>query len=371
MKEFYRRLQAIGAMLQKEFLATLKDPASRVVLIVPCILQGFLFGYAATYNLAEVPYALYDESKSIYSRSFVAHLEGSGIFQRVQTLSGSAEMAPPIDSGQVMAVVRISRDFADRISRGETGTVQLITDGRNPMTSGLAQNYVSSIAASYSQELSGRTPLLTIQTRTWYNPNEIPPWMFLPSLIPLLAITQVLLLSGLSVARERENGTFDQLLVTPLHPLEILIGKAVPPVCIGLVQATLMLLLSLFWFQIPFSGSVLLLYTFILLFLVSCVGIGLTVSALSSTMQQVMVYNFACMMPMILLSGFATPVRNMPVWLQYVTYVNPFRFAIDAIRHIYLEGAPFSAIAFDAVPLLMVACITMPLAGWMFRHKLA
>ena len=338
MKEFYRRLQAIGAMLQKEFLATLKDPASRVVLIVPCILQGFLFGYAATYNLAEVPYALYDESKSIYSRSFVAHLEGSGIFQRVQTLSGSAEMVPPIDSGQVMAVVRISRDFADRISRGETGTVQLITDGRNPMTSGLAQNYVSSIAASYSQELSGRTPLLTIQTRTWYNPNEITQWMFLPSLIPLLAITQVLLLSGL---------------------------------CIGLVQATLMLLLSLFWFQIPFSGSVLLLYTFILLFLVSCVGIGLTVSALSSTMQQVMVYNFACMMPMILLSGFATPVRNMPVWLQYVTYVNPFRFAIDAIRHIYLEGAPFSAIAFDAVPLLMVACITMPLAGWMFRHKLA
>jgi ABC-2 type transport system permease protein len=370
MEEFYRRLQAIAAMLKKEFLATLKDPASRVLLVVPCLVQGFLFGYAATYNLTEVPYALYDESKSVYSRSYVAHLEGSGIFKRVRTLSGSGQMAEPIDSGEAMAVVHISQDFADCISRGEPGTVQLITDGRNSVTSGLAQSYAASMAAAYSQELSGREPLLSIKTRTWYNPNEITQWMFLPSLIPMLAITQVLLLSGLSVARERENGTFDQLLVTPLHPMEILVGKAVPPICIGLFQASLMLLIALFWFQVPFSGSLVLLYMFILLFLVSCVGIGLTISALSATMQQVMVYNFATMMPMILLSGLATPVRNMPNWLQYFTYVNPFRFAIDAIRRIDLEGAPFSAIWFDCVPLIVVACITMPLAAWMFRHKL-
>lgn len=371
MDTFYMRLQSIFTMIKKEFLATLKDPASRIILIVPCLIQGFLFGYAATYNLNEVPYALYDESHSLYSRNFIAHLEGGGIFLRNQTLSGSGEMAQAIDSGESMAVIHISSDFADRISRGEQGIIQLITDGRNSMTSGLTQSYVASIASAYSQSLSGSHPLITVESRTWYNPNEITQWMFLPSLIPMLAITQVLMLSGLSVARERENGTFDQLLVTPLRPIEILIGKAVPPICIGLMQATLMLLLSLFWFHVPFAGSYMLLYMMILLFLLSCVGIGLTISALSNTMQQVMVYCFAIMMPMILLSGLATPVRNMPVWLQYVTYINPFRFAIEAIRRIYLEGAPFSAIVYDCIPLILIACITMPLAGWMFRHTLS
>ena len=371
MDTIYMRVQIILAVIKKEFLATLKDPASRIILIVPCLIQGFLFGYAATYNLTEVPYALYDESNSVYSRNFVAHLEGGGIFLRSQTLSGSSRIAQAIDSGEAMAVIHISPDFANNISRGEQGVVQVITDGRNPVTSGLVQSYVASIASAYTKSLKGNNALINVESRTWYNPNEITQWMFLPSLIPLIAIIQVLILAGLSVARERENGTFDQLLVTPLRPFEILIGKSVPPICIGLMQATLMFFIALFWFEIPFSGSLLLLYIMILLFLLSCVGIGLTISALSNTMQQVMVYSFAFMMPMILLSGLATPVRNMPAWLQYATYINPFRFAIEAIRRIYLEGPPFSAIVWDCIPLILIASVTMPLAGWMFRHKLS
>ncbi len=193
----------------------------------------------------------------------------------------------------------------------------------------------------------------------------------MPQLIGVLALTQVMMLAGLSVARERENGTFDQLLVTPLQPQEILIGKAVPPILVGVFQCTLMFLLALFWFRVPFAGSVGLLYLVIVVFLISCVGIGLTISAISATMQQVMVYNFTCMLPMILLSGLATPVANMPVCLQYFTYVNPLRFALEALRRVYLEGASFGLIAGNFVPLLIITCITMPVAAWMFRHKLA
>ena len=195
--------------------------------------------------------------------------------------------------------------------------------------------------------------------------------MFLPSLIPMLALTQVLILAGLSVARERENGTFDQLLVTPLTPPEILIGKAVPPILIGLVQATLMLCIAVFWFKIQLVGSLAALYLTIFIFLVSCVGLGLSISAVAKNMQQVMVYCFLFLIPMILLSGLATPVRNMPQVLQYVTYINPMRFAIEAIRRIYLEGAGIPVIAYTYLPMLAVAAVTLPLAAWLFRHKLS
>ena len=194
--------------------------------------------------------------------------------------------------------------------------------------------------------------------------------MFLPSLIPMLALTQVLILAGLSVARERENGTFDQLLVTPLTPLEILIGKAVPPILIGLVQASLMLCLVLFWFKIHLVGSLAVLYLTISIFLVSCVGLGLSISAVAKNMQQVMVYCFLFLLPMILLSGLATPIRNMPPVLQYITYINPMRFAIDAVRRVYIEGASLAAVSPDLLPMVVITLVTMPFAAWMFRNKL-
>ncbi len=268
-----------------------------------------------------------------------------------------------VPEGEMMAL--IGPDGA-----GKTTTFRMLFIGL-PVTAGTAAGYVSSIATTYSQELTGQKGLVTLVSRTWYNPNEITRWMFMPQLIGVLALTQVLMLAGLSVARERENGTFDQLLVTPLQPQEILIGKAVPPIVVGIFQCTIMFLLALFWFEVPFAGSVGLLYLVIVVFLLSCVGIGLTISAISATMQQVMVYNFTCMLPMILLSGLATPVANMPVWMQYFTYVNPLRFAIEALRRVYLEGASFELIAGNFVPLLIITCITMPVAAWMFRHKLA
>ena len=241
-------LYHIYALIIKELLATLKDPKSRVILIVPVLVQGLLFGYTATYNLEHVPYAVFDEDHSHESAEFLSHLDGTGIFERVATLSSPQQISQVIDNQQAMLVLTIPSDFSKNLHAGKTAPVQTITDGRNPSTAGLAAGYVSSIATAYNQKRSGQQPLVEIRSRIWYNPNNITRHMFLPSLIPMLALTQVLILAGLSVARERENGTFDQLLVTPLTPLEILIGKAVPPILIGLVQASLMVCLVLFWF---------------------------------------------------------------------------------------------------------------------------
>ncbi|WP_244301383.1 ABC transporter permease [Stappia sp. P2PMeth1] len=212
---------------------------------------------------------------------------------------------------------------------------------------------------------------IAIERRAWFNPNLESRWNMMPALIAALSMMQTLMLAALSVAREREQGTFDQLLVTPLTPLQILIGKALPSMLVGILQSTLIFLIILFWFQIPMNGSVWLLYLGLAMFTLASVGIGLSISAVSLNMQQAMLYTFMLVMPLMLLSGLLTPVRNMPAILQVVTWVNPLRFGVDLVRRVYLEGATFHDVAFNFVPLLAIAAVTLPLAAWLFRNRLS
>ncbi len=368
LQAFWRKIKFI---IVKEFLATIKDPLTRTVLFAPIIVESILFGYAATFNLNTVPYAALDESHSSYSTELLAKLDGTGIFKRRRTLTSTAQIADTIDSSDAMLVITIPQDFARKLAAGETADVQLIMDGRNSTTAAVASGYVSEIVTAYNTMLHDSKQPLEVQSISWFNPNLITRWMFIPSMLPLLSLLQVIMLAGLSVAREREQGTFDQLLVTPISPLQILIGKAIPPIIIGLIQITFVLFISLLWFEIPLAGSIASLYIALSIFLISCVGIGLSISAISNNMQQVMVYCFVLLMPMALLSGFATPVRNMPEVLQYATYANPLRFAIDASRRIYLEGCTLAQVAYDFFPMIVVAAITLPTAAWLFRHKLS
>jgi ABC-2 type transport system permease protein len=211
---------------------------------------------------------------------------------------------------------------------------------------------------------------VSVERRAWFNPNLQSRWNLMPALIAALSLIQTLLVAALSVAREREQGTFDQLLVTPLTPMQILIGKALPAILVGLVQSTIILLIIRFWFQIPMNGSPWLLYLGLLAFNTAVVGIGLSVSALSVSMQQAMLYTFLLIMPMMLLSGLLTPVRNMPEALQIATWINPLRFGSDLVRRGYLEGAGLREVAIDFVPMLAIAVLTLPLAAWLFRHRL-
>jgi ABC-2 type transport system permease protein len=205
-------------------------------------------------------------------------------------------------------------------------------------------------------------------TRSWYNENLETRWYMVPSLIGTLTFVQTLMLTAMSVAREREQGTFDQLLVTPFRPAEIMIGKALPSVLIGLIQATLILLVAQLWFKIPFSGSYATLYVGLLLFLTAAVGIGLMLSSIVATMQQAMLSAFLVMMPFSLLSGLTTPISNMPGPFQLLTLANPLRYAIDIAHRVYLEAATLPSLAGDLWPMVGIAAVTLSGAAWLFRH---
>ncbi|MGM9571680.1 MAG: ABC transporter permease [bacterium] len=364
-------------MCQKELLATLKDRRMRVMMVVPALLQGFLFGYAASYNLNNVPYAVVDESRSSISRSLLARFAGSGCFQQVAVLPNPYGIGRLIDEERILLAVVLPGDFADIISQGGTAQVQVIADGRNSSVAGMAVGYAGKIVAEWNRQqrmaagvAENRLPgTVSVESRTWFNPNQITRWIFSPALIAMIAFVQVLLLAGMSIAKEREQGTFDQLMVTPLSPAEILLGKAVPPMLIGLVQSTILFLIARFWFQIPFAGSLLTLYLALIIFILSLIGMGLMISSISENMQQVMVYLLVLMMPMVLLSGLATPVINMPEVLQYATCLDPLRFAVDAVRRIYLEGAAAADLWGDFIPMLLISAVTLPLAGWLFYNK--
>jgi len=365
-------LRQLANLCRKEFLAVVKDPANRVILIVPVILQSLLFGYGATFDLTNVPYAVLDQSRSEQSSRLLARLDGTGAFQRVATLQTPSQIADVVDSGSALVVLHFAADFERRLAAGEPAALQVILDGRNSTTASNAAAQIQSVVASFNAGLPGAgPPPVTVQSRAWYNPNLETRWNIMPGLIASLSMIQVMMLAALSVAREREQGTFDQLLVTPATPGQIMIGKALPAIAIGLGQSLIVVLIARYWFGVPMAGNVYALTLGLLLFTLAVVGTGLSISALSDNMHQAMLYTFVLLIPLVLLSGLATPVRNMPEGFQIATYANPLRFAIDLVRRVYLEGATLAQVWHDFIPFICIAAITLPLASWLFRNRLA
>jgi len=368
---FYRVL----SMVRKELRTTLKDPSSRIVLFAPALVQSLLFGYGATYDLVSVPYAVLDQSRSPSSSALLARLDSTGVFHRVANLEQTGEISDVINDGTALMVVQIAPTLEQDLFSGGDAPVQLILDARNSTTAGSAARYVSTIVDAFNAgqraNAGQNDPPLRVEARAWFNPNLETRWNIMPAMIAELSLLQTLLLSALSVAREREQGTFDQTLVTPLRPLEIMIGKAVPPMLIGLSQSTVVFLVTRFWFHVPLAGSVPLLYFGLVFFVLAGVGIGLSVSAFAASMQQAMQYAFFLIMPMTLLSGLTTPVSTMPVVLQVATFMNPMRFGIDWVRRVYLEGAGIGTVGTDLIPLILIAAITLPTAAWLFRNRLS
>ncbi|GGZ14344.1 ABC transporter permease [Novosphingobium colocasiae] len=363
----------ISALIRKELMALIKDPSARVLLLAPPIMQTMLFGYAATFDIADVPYAVVDLDRSAASGELLARLDGSGLFQREATLASPSQIAPLVDRGDVLLAITIPPDFAAKLEAGQPAPLQVILDGRNSTTAGMAGAYLASIVNGFNRDNagSGATGGVEIVRRAWFSPNLESRWNILTGMVAGLAMIQVLMVAALSVSREREQGTFDQLLVTPLTPAQILIGKAVPSILVGLMQSTLVMAINTLWFHLPFNGSLVLFYFGMLSFMTSAVGIGLAISAIALNMQQAMLYTFFVVMPLMLLSGLITPVSNMPEFLQIATYANPLRFAMDLVRRVILEGAGLSDVAWDFVPQLGVMVVTLPLAAWLFRHRLS
>ena len=367
-------LLRILALVHKELLAILKDPRSRAALFGPPILQCLIFGYAASYDLNYIPYAVLDQDRTSASRELLARLDGSGVFHRVANLQRYDDVAAFIEDRSALLIIQIDQEFERRLFAGVPANVQVIADGRNTNTAATAMSYVdtaiSSFDAQWRSEHGQSGPAVQVVTRSWYNPTLETRWFMVPALIGTLTFLQTLLVTALSVAREREEGTFDQLLVTPFRPFEIMIGKAVPSMLIGITQATTILLVAQLWFQIPFIGSYFTLYVALILFVLAAVGIGLLISSLVANMQQGMLFSFVILMPFTLLSGITTRVENMPKLLQYLTMIDPLRHAIDIIHRIYLEGAGLGSLVPELVPLAIIGAITLTAASWMFGNRL-
>ncbi|MGA9572745.1 MAG: ABC transporter permease [Lysobacterales bacterium] len=367
-------LRRIAALAIKELLAILRDKKSRFVLIGPPIAQMIVFGYAATFDLNHIPVAVYNQDRGAPSRELVARLTGSPNFDLVGYLDHDAQVAPLINNKDALMVLHLGPQFSERLKRGETARVQLIIDGRNSNTALLAQGYLRSILTGFNMDWArqhgGIGPPAKLQIRPWYNENLLSRWFVVPGIIGLLSLVVTTIVTGLSVAREREAGTFDQLLVTPLRPVEILVGKSIPGILIGLIEGSFILLMVVLWFEVPLRGSLGALYLGMFLFLLSAVGIGLMISSLAVTQQQGILGAFLFLVPAVILSGFATPISNMPEFVQWLTYVNPLRYFMVILRGVFLEGDSYGLLFNQYWPMLIIAIVTLSLAGWLFRNRM-
>ncbi|HUX45971.1 MAG TPA: ABC transporter permease [Terracidiphilus sp.] len=368
-------LQRVFALTVKELLALLRDPASRAVLIGPPIIQLLVFGYAATFDLKHVPFVVYNQDQGQTSRELVARFSGAPSFDLLRPVHNQEELKQAIEDKSALMAMNIGPTFSADLERGRTAHIQLILDGRDSNTAALAMGYAQSIITRFNEAQNKqhgmKPPPAVLLDRAWFNPNLDSRWFIVPGICGILTLLISMLTTGLSVAREREMGTFDQLLVTPMSPMEILVGKSLPGFLVGIAEGSLIIFMAIFWFHVPFTGSFMGLYIGLLCFLVSSVGIGLMISSLAVTQQQGLLGVFLFLVPAIVLSGFATPIANMPVAVQYITLLDPLRYFLIILRGSFLQGGGTALFWPQYWPLLMIGLLTMSVAGSLFRKRLA
>ncbi|MBY0511745.1 MAG: ABC transporter permease [Rhodospirillaceae bacterium] len=372
--------QRIWFLMRREFLAIWKDKRSRTVLILPPIIQLFVFSYAATFDVKNATLGILNEDNGPAGRELVARFSASGAFDPVARLTSVREIAPLIENEKALAVLHIgptfSRDLLGARNTGRTAEIQFIVDGRHSNTAlianGYAGNIVEEFTASYAASQPGAVPRMMprLVTHAWFNPNFESRWFIITGLVATLTMIVASVTTSLSVARERELGTFEQLLVTPLRPLEILVGKILPPAILALGEGILLALIGITIFGIPMRGDPLLIIAGLAVFMLSVTSLGVMISSLASTQQQAMISAFCFMMPAIILSGFATPIENMPEWLQVATYANPLRYMLVISRGVFLQDMPASLVLANIWPMAVIGVITASAAAWLFRNRL-
>ncbi|UJR54120.1 ABC transporter permease [Dickeya zeae] len=366
-------LHRLWTLIRKELQSLLREPQTRAILVLPVLLQVLLFPFAATLDVTDATIAIYSEDNGAASVELTQRFASASAFSQVIMLHSPQAIAPTLDDQRALLLVRFPADFSRQLANNAPTSLQLLLDGRHSNSAQIAARYIQQIVQDYQQELIN-TPTLTHQShlviRHWYNPNLDYKWFVVPSLVALITTIGVLIVTALSVAREREQGTLEQLLVSPLSTGQIFVGKAVPALIVATVQASIVLAAGILAYRIPFSGSLLLFYLSMLVYGLSLVGFGLLISALCSTQQQAFIGVFVFVMPAILLSGYVSPVENMPMWLQQLTWVNPVRHFTDITKQIYLKNASLSIIWHGLWPLLTITATTGSAAYALFRHKI-
>ncbi len=364
----------LRALIIKELLAVLRDPRSRLILIGPPIIQLLVFSYAATLEVKNVDIAVLDRDAGYWSGELLQRIAGAPTFRTIRRVDRPETLRQAIDLQDVIAAIQIGPSFSADIAAGRSASLQVILDGRRSNAAQIVAGYLNRIlrdlAADAARPGSPSAATAVSLPRNWFNPNLDFVWFTVPNLIAVIALLIGLVVTALSIARERELGTFDQLMVSPLRTHEILIGKLLPPLVIGLVHVTIYVLAALFIFDVPLRGSLLLLYGSAVFYLAALVGLGLFISALSATQQQAILGAFLVMVPATLLSGFATPIENMPAWLQPVTLIDPLRYFLVIVRGVFLKSLPLGEVVANTLPLLAIALVTLSAAAWLFRRRM-
>jgi ABC-2 type transport system permease protein len=283
------------------------------------------------------------------------------------------ELQQMVDEQRVMLAITFLPDFSRRFSEDTIAPLQMIADGRKSNSAQIAQGYVSQVVNQFvsEQTTTGNAPNVQVVQRTWFNPNLDYIWFTLPSLAVMITLQICLNVTAMSVAREREMGTFEQLLVSPMQPLEIMTGKSIPALILALMEVTVFILITVFVFRIPFHGSVPFLYLSLTVFIISMIGIGLSISSIALTQQQAMLGIMTTLLPATLLSGYAAPIENMPGWLQPLTYANPLRYIMVVIKGVFLKDMPPLEILNNTWPMAIIAVFTLSLATYLFRRRLS
>jgi ABC-2 type transport system permease protein len=380
--------ERIRVILRKEFIQALREPRMRILLFVPPMLQLIIFGFAVNLDVDHTRIAWMDMDRSPLSRELRARFEGSGRFDVVSQPSSEEDVQRALDRGEAQAVVRVLPDFERDVLRGRPTEVQVLIDGTNSNTASLVSAYASSIIADFSGMVSAERqsvrvlargaaappptvgPEVASRARVWFNPDLYSRNYFVPGVIANIIMLVTVMLTAMAIVREKEIGTMEQLMVTPIRPIELMLGKSLPFAVVGLVQVAAITTAALLIFHIPFRGSPLLLFGCAALFLMTSLGAGLFLSTVSQTQQQAMMMNFFFTMPAFMLSGFAFPIRNMPVAVQYLTYLNPLRYFMDILRGIFLKGVGVSVLWPQMLALAVYGVTVLWLSALRFHKKL-
>ncbi|RII25792.1 MAG: ABC transporter permease [Geobacter sp.] len=368
-------------MLKKEFIQTLRDPRMRFILFVIPAVQTVIFGYAVNTDVRQIKTAIYDLDNSIESRDIAARLVRSGYFQVTEHISREGRVRELLDRGEVKAVFRMNRGMGETLRGGRTAPLQLILDGTDSNTAGIVLNYAMNIAARYNEQLqvlqitrqrgvSEPPEGVVLQSRAWYNENLESRNYYVPAVIALIVLIITMLLSSMAVVREKEIGTMEQMIVTPISRGEFILGKTIPFVLIGFIDVALVTVVAYFWFGVPLRGSLPLLFAATGLFLMSSLGFGLFLSTISRTQQQAMMSSFMFIFPAMLLSGFAFPIENMPEPVQWLTFLNPLRYYLVIIRSIFLKGVGLSILWPQLLGLFLLGIAILSFAVQRFKKTL-
>lgn len=368
-------LARIGTIAIKELWVLLANKQSRLMLIIPPVMQIIIFAWAATMEVRNVDIAVLNEDNGYWSRQVVAAVQGSPTFLPVQHLRSAADIRPVLDGRKALLVLRFAHDFSATVESGQPAAVQVLLDGRRSNAAQITAQYmndiISRVAATTPAGQQGAAGAkAAVSVRFWFNPNLEFRWFFLPNLVGMISFVLSLVITGLSVAREREMGTFDQLLVSPARPTEIAIAKLLPGGLVGIVHATLFLLLIHFGFAVPLVGSVWLFYAAMLLFSLAASAMGLMISSLCSTQQQAFLGAFALAVPCILISGTITPMSNMPLLLQWLSALTPVSHFLQLVQGIFLKDISMEAALHSAWRIALIACVCSIIAVRMFKRRM-